>query len=176
MMAIDERVRRDLRREVLTWVAALPLVPHRFRGAVLRVAGLDVARSAHLRANVRVVGNARVVLRGGSFLNEGVYLDASDTIVIEEWAQVGDHARLITATHEITPDQARVAGPLRTAPIRVGAGAWIGSGATILPGVTVGSHAILGAGAVAVRDLEPYCLYVGVPARLVRKISSESQR
>jgi len=176
MMAEEKGVRRDPRRELMSWLAAMPPVPHRFRGGILRAAGLDVARSAHVRANIRIVGSSRVVLRAGSFLNEGVYIDASDTIVVDEWAQIGDHARLITATHDITPDQARVAGPLRTSPIWIGPGAWIGSGATVLPGVNVGSHAILGAGAVATRDLEPYSVYAGVPARLVRKIPPQSQR
>ncbi|WJS89636.1 acyltransferase [Microbacterium testaceum] len=115
-----------------------------------------------------------MTLGEGSFLNESVYLDASDVIVVEELAQIGDHVRFITSTHDISPDGARIAGASRTSPIRVGSGAWIGSGATVLPGVNVGSHAILGAGAVAVRDLEPYGVYVGVPARLARMMKPTS--
>lgn len=171
---MTKKARRWLRRDLLTWFAALPPVPHRLRGWILRAASIDVARSAQIRAGLRIVGRARVTLGEGSFLNEGVYLDASDAIVIDELAQIGDHVRFITSTHDISPEGARIAGASRTSPIHVGSGAWIGSGATVLPGVNVGSHAILGAGAVAVRNLEPYGVYVGVPARLARMIQPKS--
>ncbi|WP_290368283.1 DapH/DapD/GlmU-related protein [Microbacterium sp. Bi121] len=50
----------------------------------------------------------------------------------------------------------------------IGAGAWIGAHATILPGVTVGRGAVVAAGALVTEDCVPNGLYVGVPARLVR--------
>jgi len=171
---MNQVTRRSLLRETIVWIASLPPLPHRARGAILRVAGIDIARTANVRAGVRVAGSGRVLVEDGAFINEGVYLDATAPITILACAQIGDHVRLITATHEIDPQGARVAGELRAARIEVGAGAWIGSGATVLPGVSVGHHAILGAGAVALSDLEPYGVYVGVPARLLRSLKPGS--
>ena len=54
-------------------------------------------------------------------------------------------------------------------PITVKSHAWIGYGAKILPGVTVGEYSIVGAGAVVTKDVEPYTIVAGVPAKLIRK-------
>jgi acetyltransferase-like isoleucine patch superfamily enzyme len=167
-----KRVRRSVSREALTWIAGLVLLPHRLRVPLLRAAGIDVHRSAHLRAGVRIVGGADVVLERGVFVNEFSYFDASATITVREFAQIANHVRLITSTHMIDTAGARVAGDLQVAPIVIGAGSWVGAGATILPGVRVGDHSILAAGAVATRDLEDYCVYAGVPAKLVRRLQA----
>jgi acetyltransferase-like isoleucine patch superfamily enzyme len=58
---------------------------------------------------------------------------------------------------------------LKIRPVRIGAWADIGVNAVILPGVTVGKGAIVGAGAVVTGDVEPFSIVAGVPARLVRR-------
>ena len=58
---------------------------------------------------------------------------------------------------------------LITQPIQVERGAWIGAGAFVGPGVLAGSHAVLAAGSVATKDLEPYGIYQGNPAVLIKK-------
>lgn len=54
--------------------------------------------------------------------------------------------------------------------VTIGDDAWLGAGATILPGVTIGEGAIVGAGAVVTHDVEPYTVVAGVPARVVRSL------
>ena len=56
-----------------------------------------------------------------------------------------------------------------TRPIHVEAGAWIGAGAFVGPGVKVGSHAVLAAGSIATKNLEPFGVYQGNPAALVKQ-------
>jgi phosphonate metabolism protein (transferase hexapeptide repeat family) len=53
-------------------------------------------------------------------------------------------------------------------PVRVGHDVWIGHGATLMPGVTVGTGAAIGAGSVVTKDVPPYAVVAGVPARLIR--------
>ncbi|WP_425452463.1 acyltransferase [Companilactobacillus formosensis] len=59
---------------------------------------------------------------------------------------------------------------LKTAPIHIKEGAWIGARAVLLPGVTIGEHAIVGAGAVVTKDVEPYTVVGGNPAKLIKNL------
>lgn len=60
-----------------------------------------------------------------------------------------------------------------SAPVKIEDGAWIGFGAIILKGVTIGARAVVGAGAVVAKDVPPYAVVVGNPARIVRNLPAE---
>ncbi|QHT62939.1 acetyltransferase [Paenibacillus lycopersici] len=57
----------------------------------------------------------------------------------------------------------------RSHPVTIGHDVWIGHGATIMPGVTIGNGAVVGAGAVVTKDVPPYCIVAGVPAKPIRE-------
>jgi acetyltransferase-like isoleucine patch superfamily enzyme len=61
----------------------------------------------------------------------------------------------------------------RFGPIHVEDDAWIGAGAIVFPGVTIGRGAIVGAGAVVTKDVPPHAIVAGVPARLIRRLAVE---
>lgn len=62
------------------------------------------------------------------------------------------------------------------APIVIGDKVWIGANATVLPGVTIGKGAIVAAGAVVHRDVPPFTVVGGVPARILRELSQEERQ
>ncbi len=96
-------------------------------------------------------------------IGKQTFLDLRAPIAIEDRATVSMRAMLLTHTdagHSPVSDRY----PRTTAPLRIGAGAYIGAGATVLPGVTIGAAAIVGAGAVVIRDVAPGTVVVGVPA------------
>lgn len=96
------------------------------------------------------------------------YLDARD-LVLEEYVGWGSGAKVLGSTHTALPaDVPIIQTSLTIAPVRIGAWADIGVNAVILPGVTVGRGAIVGAGAVVTEDVPPFAVVAGVPARLLR--------
>ncbi|MBI1816457.1 MAG: acyltransferase [Deltaproteobacteria bacterium] len=98
-----------------------------------------------------------------SHIGKQTFLDLRAPIVIEDRVTISMRAILLTHTdagHSPVSDRY----PRTTARLRIGAGAYIGAGATVLPGVTIGAAAIVGAGAVVVRDVAPGTVVAGVPA------------
>lgn len=100
-----------------------------------------------------------VALDSEAFVGRESYLDPEfpELITIERGATVS--ARVIVACHDSSRDL--------VAPVRICAEAFIGTGAIILPGVTIGEGAVVGAGAVVTHDVAPGMVAVGSPARIV---------
>lgn len=90
-------------------------------------------------------------------------------ITIGDDVQIGPGVQLLTPTHPVEPGPRR--DKLEAAqPISIADNVWIGGGAVILPGVTVGENSVVGAGAVVTRDVPPNTVVVGNPARAVRTV------
>ena len=108
------------------------------------------------------------VIGAQAWIGPQSYFDARD-VVIEEYVGWGPGARLLGSQHTGRPhDIPIIQTDLEIKPTRIGAWADIGVNAVILPGVTVGKGAIVGAGAVVTRDVEPFSIVTGVPARFLR--------
>ena len=101
------------------------------------------------------------------FLNTCCRFQDQGGITIGDGTLIGHGVTLATLNHDEDPERRAVLYP---APIRIGRRVWIGSGATVLPGVTIGDGAIVAAGAVVTRDVPPETVVAGVPARLLRPI------
>lgn len=64
---------------------------------------------------------------------------------------------------------------ISTNPVVIGDDVWIGANAVILPGVTIGRHAVVAAGAVVTKDVPDYCIVGGIPARIIKRIESPTK-
>lgn len=93
---------------------------------------------------------------------------SAGNIFIEDNVQIAMNVSIITNNHDFY-DRA----VLTVKDVYIKRNAWIGAGATILPGVTIGENAIVGAGCVVTRDVEPNTVVAGNPARVIRKLDSE---
>jgi maltose O-acetyltransferase len=104
-----------------------------------------------------------------SFVNYGAtFLDVAP-IDIGDDVQIATSVQLLTATHPLDAARRR-AGWESGRPIRIADGAWLGGGAIVLPGITVGEEAVVGAGAVVTRDVEARTVVAGNPARVIRRL------
>jgi maltose O-acetyltransferase len=98
------------------------------------------------------------------FVNYGcVFLDCGH-IALGDDVQIGPAVQIYTATHPLDP-VVRRSGLEAARPVRVGSNVWIGGAAVVLPGVTIGDDAVIGAGSVVTRDVPSGSVVVGNPAR-----------
>lgn len=103
-------------------------------------------------------------LGSGVFLNFNCVLLDVTTIEIGDQTQIGPAVQIYAADHPRDP-KARRANLENGRPVRIGANVWIGGGAIILPGITIGDNAIIGAGSVVTRDVPSGVTVMGNPAR-----------
>jgi acetyltransferase-like isoleucine patch superfamily enzyme len=106
------------------------------------------------------------------FINQGCRLDDIGGIELGDDVLLGPGVRLISSGHPLDP--ARRRRQVTAAPIVLGRNVWIGAGATILQGVTIGDDAVVAAGAVVTGDVPPAVVVAGVPARIVKSVVEES--
>jgi putative colanic acid biosynthesis acetyltransferase WcaF len=146
----------------------LRLVPTRMtklRNAILRAFGARLDASAAIHSSCRIYSPMHLTMGPRSCLGPRVDCYNAAAITIGADVTVSQDAFLCTASHDI--DSA--ARPLVTRPITIGDGAWIFARAIVLPGVCIGTGAVVAAGAVVTRDIEPYGVAAGNPARVVRE-------
>jgi acetyltransferase-like isoleucine patch superfamily enzyme len=111
--------------------------------------------------------DGRCVIGNGVWIGPQSYFDARD-LVIEERVGWGPGAKVLGSEHTGSPAGVPlIQSDLKIAPVRICAGADIGVNSIILPGVTVGREAIVGAGAVLTKDVPDFATVAGVPARLI---------
>ena len=89
-------------------------------------------------------------------------------VTIGEYSQFGSGVQILTPLHPLSAELRRKQE--YGAPVNIGSDVWVGSGAIILPGVTIGARAVIGAGSVVTRDLPADVLAVGNPCRVIRQI------
>lgn len=94
------------------------------------------------------------------------YLDATGGLVIGNDVSIAHGVSILTTEHDYTQPGFMIRdAPVKHAAVAIGDDVWIGAGARILAGVTIGSHAVVGAGAVVTRDVPARQVVAGVPAR-----------
>jgi putative colanic acid biosynthesis acetyltransferase WcaF len=131
----------------------------------LQCFGAKVGTGVVIKPNVRITFPWRLTLGDHVWLGEDSWLLNLAPIAIESHVCVSQGAFLCTGSHNYKSP----AFDLIVKPIVVGPGAWISAGAFVGPGVRIGSHAVLTANSVTAHDLEPFGIYQGNPAVLVRR-------
>lgn len=98
------------------------------------------------------------------FVHSGCHFQDHGGIVIGDGTMIECNVVLTTLNHDVVP---RYRSDLIPRPIIIGSNVWIGAGATIVPGITVGDHAVVAAGAVVTRDVPANTVVAGVPAKVI---------
>ncbi len=145
-----------------------------FKARLLRWAGVKVGRDVEIFQGVKVQGIGELELGDRCFIgHEALFmLNTGSRIVVEEEAIVGTRCTVVTGFHPITPGGPRILGREGThSTVRIGRGSAVLTGSTVLPSVTVGEMSIVAAGATVAKDVAPYTLVGGCPAKVIRSLA-----
>jgi maltose O-acetyltransferase len=161
--------------------AVMPLTRgYGLRARLLRFAGVDCARSARIVASARIVITS-VSIGEDTYIGEQVLITGTETarISIGNNVDIAPRVVIISGTHEVDMGSPHSAGIGKGTPVCIEDGVWIGANSTVLPGVTIGKKAVIGAGSVVNRDIPAFTVAVGNPCRPVKKwnrVSSTFER
>lgn len=119
---------------------------------------------------------------GGKHVHFGshIYVNFSLTLVddthifVGDYTMIGPNVTIATAGHPISP-RLRERVYQYNVPVHIGRNCWIGAGAVILPGVTIGDHSVIGAGSVVTKDIPAGVVAVGNPCRVLREIGPHDE-
>jgi putative colanic acid biosynthesis acetyltransferase WcaF len=134
-----------------------------WRRMVLRAFGARIGRNVHLHPTVRIAVPWNLSVGPDAGIGDRAILYSLGPITIGAAATVSQNAHLCAGTHDFR----RRDMPLIKPPVAIGPGAWICADAFVGPGVTVGEGAVVGARAVAMRDVPAWAIVAGNPARKV---------
>lgn len=141
-----------------------PVPLHGWRRFLLNAFGARLSPKARVYPKVSVWYPPNLEMGDHAVIGPGVIVYNMDVIRLGAYAIVSQRAHLCGGTHD--PDDANF--QLVPKPITIEAKAWVAAEAFVGPGVTVGEGAVLGARGVAVKNLEPWSIYAGNPARKLR--------
>ena len=125
----------------------------------------NIAQHVSFSCKCRVDYPWRLSIDEYSSIGDGAWVYALDKITIGRNVCIGEDVRLITGSHDITTPSF----DLITKPITIKNNVWVATAAMILPGVTIGEGAVIAAGAVVTKDVEPWTVVGGNPARFIKK-------
>ena len=119
--------------------------------------------------------NGKNIHVGENFLaNYNVTILDIATVMIGDYVMIGPNTLITTVNHPLSPRKRRQhTGQAK--PVSIGRDVWIGGNCIILPGVTIGNNVVVAAGAVVTKSVPANCVVGGVPARIIKQISDDTE-
>lgn len=186
MLTLERRtpghVTKTIKMKRVVWNVAAALlfrpfitpVFRKWRLLLLRLFGAQVEWDANVYASVKIWAPWRLRMGHRTCLGPEVICYNQDWVVLEDDAIVSQYSYLCTAGHDTSHANTADEG-LITAPIVLRNGAWIGSRAFVGMGVEIGKGAVVGATASVYKNVEPWTVMGGNPAKVLKKIESKNE-
>lgn len=143
-----------------------PLNPSsKLKITILKMFGASIGSGVVVKPSINIKYPWNIKIGDNTWIGEGAWLDSLDKITIGKNCCISQGVYFCTGNHDWTDPTFG----LIVKPISVEDGAWVGARATVLPGVTIGSHSIVSAGSSVSKNTEPNMIYVGNPAQPVKE-------
>ena len=145
----------------------MPMTPE-YDEILKELFGENLGENSRVMAPISGAALDKLVIGDNVFINSNCLAMARGGITIEDDVMLAANVQLLSNNHD---EYSR--NVLLCKPIHIKKGAWIGAGATILPGVTIGEYAIVGASAVVTKDVGDYEVVAGVPAKVMKTLDKD---
>lgn len=138
---------------------------HGWRAFLLRIFGAKTGKGVHVYSSVKIWAPWNLELHDECGIGDYATLYSQGKIIIGKRAIISQGSYICTGTHDYT----KSGHPLITKPIVIGDQAWVAAEAFIGPGVTIGEGVVVGARSVVFKDIEPWIVVGGNPAKFIKK-------
>ena len=168
----EQRVYQDL----LMYYNTIPHAEQEERDSVLKQLLAEVGENCYIETPFHANWGGHHVHFGNTiYANSGLTLVDDTHIYVGDNTMFGPNVTIATAGHPIDPELRRQ-GLQYNLPVHIGKNCWLGAGVTVMPGVTIGDNAVIGAGSIVTRDIPANVVAVGNPCRVLREVGERDKR
>ncbi len=153
----------DFELLLLTWVGLIPC--HFTRRFFYRLAGVKIGKGSAIHIGCRFYQPKNVKIGQGTIIGDNAFLDGRAPLIIGNHTDIASQVLIYNSEHDIESEDFNV----REESVEIGDYVFIGPRVTIQSGVKIGDGAIIAAGAVVVKNVEPFTVVGGVPAKFIKK-------
>ena len=145
--------------------------PEEVRGILSEITGNKIDDSVQVLTPFNTDFGRNIKIGKDVFINKSCMFVDLGGIELEDNVLIGPEVKILSVNHPLDPRNRR--GVILKS-VKIKRNAWIGAGAIICPGITVGENSVIGAGSVVTKDVPDNCVYGGVPAKFIKCIEVES--
>ncbi len=141
-----------------------------FKRWLLRRAGANIGQNVRICSSTFITGTGHLSIGDNTWVGHKTVIVCSREINIGANIDIAPMVYIGDGSHIISPNGSHIAGEGISRSITIEDGAWLCAGARLLPGITVGSKSVVGAGAVVNKSIPANTIYAGVPAKFIRNV------
>jgi len=136
-----------------------------YRNFILRLFGANISPSANVHSTVRIWAPWLLTMEEGATIDDRVNLYNVNMVTLKPYATISQESFICPGTHNISSSKHEMI----SWPITIGTHTWVAVRAFIGPGVNVGDYSVVGAGSCVFKDVEPWTVVGGNPAKFIKK-------